>query len=110
MWRGLKHKQKILPNKASLETDLRLIIGHLDDFAATMTDTLDHLDWEAQCGTIRTLVKPVEIEQGQVNVVFRIGPGPLISGLDPTSLHYCGRGARASPPSPCSHPNPSSTR
>jgi site-specific DNA recombinase len=53
-----------------------------------MTDTLDHLDCEAQRGIIRTLVKRVDIEQGQVNVVFRIGLGPLISGPAPTSLHY----------------------
>jgi hypothetical protein len=107
---GLETQANNLPEKASLETDLRLIIGHLEDFAATMTATLDHLDWEAQRGIIRMLVKRVEIEQGQVNVVFRLGPGPLISGPDPTSLHYCGRGARASLPSPCSPPNPSSTR
>jgi hypothetical protein len=86
--RGLETQARNLSERASQETDLRLIIGHLDDFAATITDTLDHLDWEAQCGIIRTLVKPVEIEQGQVNVVFRIGPGPLMSGPDPTSLHY----------------------
>jgi site-specific DNA recombinase len=85
---GLETQAKNLSEKASLETDLRLIIGHLEDFAATMTDTLDHLDWEAQRGIIRMLVKRVEIEQGQVNVVFRMGPGPLISGPDPTSVHY----------------------
>ena len=51
-------------------------------------DTLDHLDWEAQRGIIRMLVKRVEVKQGQVNVVFRMGPGPLSSGPDPTSLHY----------------------
>jgi hypothetical protein len=38
---GLETQAKNLSEKASLETDLRLIIGHLDDFAATMTDTLD---------------------------------------------------------------------
>ena len=84
----LETQQKNPSEKASLETDLRLIIGHLDDFAATMTDTLDHLDWQAQRGTIRMLVKRVEVEQGQVNVVFRMGRGPFISGPDPTSVHY----------------------
>jgi hypothetical protein len=33
------------------------------------------------------LVKRVEVEQGQVNVVFRIGPGPRISGPAPTRVH-----------------------
>jgi site-specific DNA recombinase len=80
---------------AALESDLRLIIGHLDDFAATVRERLDQLDWETQRGIIRTLVKRVEIDQGQVNVVFRIGPGPLISGPDPTILQHCGRGENA---------------
>jgi len=82
-----------LAAQAALESDLRLIIGHLGDFAATVRERLDHLDWETQRGIIRTLVKRVEIEQGQVNVVFRIGPGPLISDPDPTVLQHCGRRA-----------------
>jgi len=89
----LETEAKDLADKASSESDLRLIIGHLDDFATTLVANLDHLDWEAQRGIIRTVVKRVEIDQSQVNVVFRIGPGPLISNPDPTSLQHCGRGA-----------------
>ena len=76
---------------AAQESDLRLIIGHLQDFARTFCDGLDQLDWVAQRGIIRTLVKRVEIDQGQVNVVFRVGPGPLSSAPDPASLPHCGR-------------------
>jgi len=88
----LKTEAKDLADKAATESDLRLIIGHLDDFAATLADNLDHLDWEAQRAIIRTLVKRVEIDQNQVTVVFRIGPGPLVSDSDPTILQRCGRG------------------
>jgi len=88
----LETEAKDLAEKASTESDVRLIIGHLDDFAATMAANLDHLDWEAQRGIIRTVVKRVEIDHSQVNVVFRIGPGPLISGPAPTTLQHCGRG------------------
>jgi len=108
----LETEAKDLADKASTENDLRLIIGHLDDFAATMADNLDHLDWEAQRGIIRTVVKRVEIDHSQVNVVFRIGPGPLISAPDPTILQHCGRGVRATlrctrfqPPRPSAHPS-----
>ncbi len=76
---------------AALESDLRLIIGHLDAFAATVRERLDQLDWETQRAIIRLLVKRVEIEQGQVNVVFRIGPGPLVSDPEPTIMQHCGR-------------------
>ena len=89
---GLETQAKDLAAQAAVESDLRLIIGHLDDFAATVREQLDELDWETQRGIIRTLVKRVEIDHGQVNVVFRIGPGPLISDPDPTILPHCGRG------------------
>jgi site-specific DNA recombinase len=80
-----------LAARAALESDLRLIIGHLDDFAATVRERLDQLDWETQRAIIRLVVKRVEIEQGQVNVVFHIGPGPLVSDPEPTIMQHCGR-------------------
>ena len=89
---ALETQAQDLAAQAALESDLRLIIGHLDDFAATVRERLDQLDWETQRGIIRTLVKRVEIEQGQVNVVFRIGPGPLVSDPEPTIMQHCGRG------------------
>jgi DNA invertase Pin-like site-specific DNA recombinase len=85
-----------LAAQAALESDLRLIIGQLDDFAATVRERLDQLDWETQRGIIRTLVKRVEIDQEQIHVVFRIGPGPLVSDPEPTIMHHCGR--RDQPP------------
>ena len=83
-----------LAAQAALESDLRLISGHLDDFAATVRERLDHLDWATQRGIIRTLVKRVEIDRGQVNVVFTIGPGPLVSDPNPTIMQHCGRRAQ----------------
>ncbi len=92
---GLAAQATDLADKAASESDLRLIIGHLDEFGATLRGGLDQLDWASQRGIIRTVVKRVEIEQGQVNVVFRIGPGPLTSAPDPASLPHCGRGGIA---------------
>src|SRR5205085_6598458 len=96
VWRGLKHKQnsfrKSLPGDRSA-ADHRSpgrLRRHHDRYAGSPGL------WEAQCGTIRTLVKPVEIEQGQVNVVFRVlnvpssFPGPL-SSTRPTASEVCGR-------------------
>jgi site-specific DNA recombinase len=89
---ALQAQARDLAAQAAREQDLRLIIGQLDEFAATVRERLDQLDWETQRSIIRMLVKRVEIEQGQVNVVFRIGPGPLLSGPDPPIMHDCGRG------------------
>ena len=105
----LETEAKDLAEKASSESDLRLIIGHLDDFAATLAANLDHLDWEARRGIIRTLVKRVEIDHSQVNVVFRIGPGPLISAPDPAVLQHCRRRESVPACAPSAQPSKPST-
>ena len=72
----LEAQSKQVSQEIALHTELRLIISRLEDFAARVKDGLEQVDWATQRELIRTLVKQVEIEQGQVNVVFRVGPSP----------------------------------
>jgi site-specific DNA recombinase len=60
----------------ALNTDLRLIMGRLEDFAAQVQKGLAEADWSRKREMIRTLVKRVEVAQDQVRVVFRIEPRP----------------------------------
>jgi len=76
---------------AAEQAELRLVIGQLRDFATTVEEKLDHPDWETQRQLIRTLVKRVEINQQQVNVVFRIGSAMLGADSDPPIMQYRGR-------------------
>jgi len=94
---GLETQATDLAAHAASDSDLRVIIGHLDEFGATLRGRLDQLDWASQRAIIRMLVKRVEIEQSQVNVVFRIGPGPLVSAPNPATLPHCGRAGVATP-------------
>jgi len=71
---------------------LRLIIGHLQEFATQVAGKLEEVEWERQRAIIRALVKKVEIDAGQVHVVFRVGPNPLGSAPPPTVLPDCRRG------------------
>lgn len=81
-----------LASQLAQQSELRLVIGHLEDCAAVVQDNLDHLDWATQRAIIRALVKRVEIDQRQVTVVFRIGPGPIRpSGSDSSVLPDCRR-------------------
>lgn len=60
----------------TLQKELRLIIGRLEDFSFRVKQGLDQVDWHTQRELIRTLVKQVEIDHNQVNVVFRVGQSP----------------------------------
>jgi len=59
--------------------ELFLVISRLEDFAKTVYDRLDSMDFHTKREIIRALVKRVEIHKEEVVVVFRIDP---VSGLN----------------------------
>jgi len=87
----LESQAEELADAAALQSDLRLIVGRLEDFAAQVQGNLAEVDWATQRAMLRALVKRVEVDQGQVNVVFRIAPLPEDPGSQTAVLHYCGR-------------------
>lgn len=54
--------------------ELFLVISRLEDFAATVNDRLDSIDFLTKREIIRALVKRVEIYKEEVIVVFRLEP------------------------------------
>ena len=83
-----------IKDDVSLERELRLILGRLDEFASRVKQGLDQADWSTRRDIIRALVKRVEIDQEQVRVVFRVNPPPQApqppSEKDSPSLQHCG--------------------
>ena len=70
---ALEAQAQELADAALLHSELRLVVDHLATFAAQVQDRLVTADWATQRELIRTLVKRVDIDHGQVTVVFRIG-------------------------------------
>jgi site-specific DNA recombinase len=87
----LEAQVKQLADEASLQADLRLIIGRLEEFAAQVKTGLDQADWRTHRELLRTLVKRVEVDQQQVKVVFRVDAEPFVSSPGKKSLQDCGR-------------------
>jgi site-specific DNA recombinase len=81
-------------DEASLERELTLILGRLDEFASRVKQGLHAADWTTRRKIIRALVKRVDIDQEQVRVIFRVNPPPqapqLPSEKDSQSLQHCG--------------------
>jgi site-specific DNA recombinase len=59
------------------ESELRLVIGHLETFAGRLRSGLEECDWEARQEIIRALVKRIEIEEDHVRVVYKVSPAPF---------------------------------
>jgi len=88
---SLEAQVKHLNDEATLQQELRLLIGRLEEFATTVTHNLGQLDWNTQREIIRLLVKRVEIDTELVNVVFRVGEVPEFPKSELGILQDCGR-------------------
>lgn len=89
---ALQRQAEELGHQASLETELRLVVSSLEQFTSTVKDELDQADWTTKREIIRALVKRVEVEKGQVNVVFRVNPLPFDSRPERGDKPHCWRG------------------
>jgi site-specific DNA recombinase len=92
----LDEQRRHLAEEAAVHTELQLIIGHLEDFAAKVHNGLEEADWLSQREMIRALVKRVEVDHDQVHVVFRVDQRPGNPDAEKKSLQDC-RGSSEPP-------------
>ena len=85
----VEEQRQALADEAALDGALQLIIGRLEDCAATLHDGLEAADWASQRDLIRALGKRVEVARNEVNVVFRIDPYPSDGDPEKKSLQLC---------------------
>ncbi len=88
----LEAQVKHFNDEATLHQELRLLIGRLEEFATVISNRLNQLDWNTQREIIRLLVKRVEVDTEQVNVVFRVCEVPEVPKSESEILQHCGRG------------------
>ncbi len=88
---ALEEQAQQLAQAEALQEDLRVIIGRLEEFAASVKGGLAEADWSTRRELIRAVVKRVEIGQEEVNVVFRVSPDPFVESPDRGILQHCGR-------------------
>ncbi len=88
-----EEKKKIFYQK-ELEQEVTLVVTNLEDFSSNITLNLDNADWLTKRDIIRTLVKRIEINLEDVNVVFRVKELPNSSGHngeENKNLQHCRR-------------------
>jgi site-specific DNA recombinase len=87
-------------DEAAQRRTLSLIIGRLEAFSDRVQNSLATADWQQRRELIRLLVKRVELDRQEVNVVFRVEPTHSPAGPNPADasgaiLQDCRRGDHA---------------
>jgi site-specific DNA recombinase len=85
----LESQAKELANEATMQSELRLIVSSIEQFVSSVKGGLEQADWVTKRDIIRALVRRVEVEKGQVNVVFRVNPLPFDSRPERGVLLHC---------------------
>jgi site-specific DNA recombinase len=71
------------------ETDLRLVIGQLEEFSKRVSRELREPDWATRREIVRALVKKVEVDEQEVRIVYRVGPSPFEGRPQQDSSQHC---------------------
>ncbi len=93
----LEEHRDALAAATQARRDLTLVIGRLEDFSITVRENLDLLDWSARRDVIRLMVRRIEIDESQIEIVFRIPPPPSEGtggGRKLKSKQHCTRESR----------------
>lgn len=96
----LEAEAKAQADQQTEAEQLRMIIGHLRDFADRIKQGLQDADWMTRRQIIRALVKRVEVDTEKVRVVYRINPPPPAERAEKDVLHHCWRRDHAGPRRP----------
>jgi site-specific DNA recombinase len=73
----IEDQARQLEDEAQNAQQLQLIIVRIDEFAAKLKGKLDKIDWDSKRQIIRSIVRRIEIDQDEVNVVFRVTSLPF---------------------------------
>ncbi len=69
---GVEEQNEKLKDQKNLRKELTLIVTNLEDFSSKIKSGLEAVDWDSKRDIIRSLVKRIELNYEEVNIVFRI--------------------------------------
>lgn len=85
---SLEQQQLKMEEALASKVELQLVIGRLEEFSEKINARLDDMGFAEQRELIRMLVKRIEIDHENINIVFRVESVPPSN-----DLQYCGNGA-----------------
>lgn len=71
-----EEQRREIRGASEAERELTFIVGQLELFSAHMRERLDVLDWTTRRDVLRLMVRRIEIDDGHIEIVFRVPPPP----------------------------------
>ena len=68
---------------------LQLVIGCMKGFAEKITTSLQEADWTTRRDIIRALIKQIEIDEEEVQIVYRVNSSPIVEIPEEQNLQHC---------------------
>jgi site-specific DNA recombinase len=75
----------------ALRSELQQMIGHLEEFAQQVKDGLETAEGLTRRDIIRAVVRRIEVEAGQVKIVFKVSSSPFVLRPKQGVLQHCPR-------------------
>src|SRR5580700_5608792 len=72
-------------------SELRLLIGKLEEFTAKLGSGLEAADWLTRREIVRALVKQIEVSNEQVRIVYRVQSLPFVDAPNGDIVQDCRR-------------------
>lgn len=92
--KALEKQKASLTSQNNLKKELQLIVTSIEKFRLSIESSLEAIDWHVKQDIIRMVVKRVEINYNEINVVFRVpeasSPGIELGGQQ--NQQHCCRG------------------
>jgi site-specific DNA recombinase len=63
---------------ASSDDELRLLVGHFEQFAERIGDGLQQADLASKRKLLRLLIQTIEVDQDEVRIVYKVQPHPFV--------------------------------
>ena len=87
----LQAEAKTQEKEESRQTELKLVINCMKEFADKVNNNLEEADWLTQREIIRSLVKQIEVGEESVRVVYRVPAPPFVQAPERGLLQDCSR-------------------
>lgn len=88
----LEQQAELLAADQEQYAELRMAIGHLQEFSQHLTHGLAKADFFLKREIVRALIKRIEIDEHNVRIVYRVSPHPFVQGpADGAILQHCRR-------------------
>ncbi len=83
----IQEQQNKLTEQKNLTRGVELIVANLENFSCQIGSNIDRLDWNDKRDIIRRVVKRIQVDEEEINIVYKINHVPDYENS--SSVQHC---------------------